>query len=859
LKSITYIPINSPILIAITFFIAVISGNTAPEPLQVNGTILELVEQVNPELMEEAAINLLNFHTRHTYSDTLSDTLGIGAARRWMLGQYENFEVDATMYRWNGFRQGDHYPCYNVHATIHGQDENAGILVLGAHLDSRGTDRNDVGEFAPGIDDDGSGCLALLEIGRILSDFNTARTTILSAFTGEEQGLLGARAFSDELDDESESVYAMINMDMIGHIVYPNGVIDSSTVRVFSAGPAGSTSRQLARYIKWVGEGYSDGLTVNIIPQQDRGGRSGDHIPFSDNGFPAARMIETAEDVNFQHGPDDIPVNMSFRYAGKVTRLVLGVTSVLSMAQDTPPSPDVINAGDGHSLLVSWPDSLCGDEGDQILVAYRSTDSLYWQDIVEAGIESPFVLSDLVSGTEYNISIAISGQNGLPSRFSSENSAIPDSIPSLPVHFETTSTRTGIDLLWAPGIEINTESYLIERKTAEMQFEQIADINHPDSSWTDDQVEEGRMYLYRIRVRNSLGVMSDYSPVEEGRIATHHLGVIMVDNTPDGSSTDRPDDDEVDEFYLEVLQPFDLTAVWDRSDSLMIESTLSDADLAPYSLVLIHSDGVSASYDEDSTAIRKYLANGGKVLLSGLRLSSALGGKRDYSNQFLRGELMNDLFGIDSIDVAFPGRNWFIGASGQLGYPDVEFDFDRIQDRDGQIFMDAIMNDAPIQNADIIATYVSADGQESEFHGRAVAIRDNDDNPDWIMIDFPAFNMNSETIIPFLRMALEDLNTPMFVSQMHHSSQPKSLELSPAYPNPFNSNVTVKYSLRGKQAADLYIFDTNGRNVLTTKIPVPVDEQGTFLWNASNQPSGVYMCKLASGSFSSTIKIVLIR
>ena len=851
--------LNSLFVIGIILMWILPKVSASPDPFPVNETIFELVEQVNPDFMEENAQHLLNFHTRHTYSDTLSDTLGIGAARRWMIGEHEDNDVGAQLYHWNGFRHNDNYPCYNVHATIPGERENEGIIILGAHLDSRGVDRNDVEGFAPGIDDDGSGCLALMEIGRILSGQAIERTIVLSAFTGEEQGLLGARAFAGELADNNDPVYAMLNMDMIGHIVFPDGEVDSSTMRLYSGGPSGSPSRQLARYIKWVGEEYSDGLVVNIIPQQDRGGRSGDHIPFYENGFPAARLIETAEDVDFQHGPNDIPDGMSFTYAARVTRLALGVTALLAMAPDIPPTPEVINSGDGQSLIVSWPDSLNRNEVDLVRIAFRSSDSLYWENIVESNGDSPFLLSGLTAETEYFVSISISGENGMPSRFSSENTATPDSIPSAPLNFETTSTSTGVDLIWTPGIEVNTDAYLIERRIAGREFEHIMSIDHPSAEWTDSNVDLGEMYYYRIRIQNSLDLLSEYSNVQEGRMASHHLGVLIIDNTPDGSSVDRPDDNEVDTFYLEVLRPYNVSAIWDRSDSLRFESTLSDADLSPYELVLIHSDGVNASFSENISTIEKYHSNGGKVIFTGLRLSSVFGGKREYSNNFLQGEFMKDFFGIDSINVSFPGRNWFIGATGLAGFPTIEYDFERIPDREGQIFMDAIISEEPIPGSEIIATYVAGDGDESDFHGRAVAMRDDSDTPSWIMVDLPGYNMRQETMVPFLRMALENLNAPLSIIKESEIKQLDKFELFPAFPNPFNSRVRLEYEIPENKSTVLQIFDTSGRSILSRNIRAFGKRNRSFVWDADLQPSGVYLCRIDSGSDSRTVKFVLMR
>lgn len=848
------------ILIGFILVFTVRTINAEPEPFPADDAILELVEQVSQDRFISSIQSLVGFHTRHTYSDTTSDTLGIDAARRWMISQFEDSDVPAERYPWRGFWDREQYPCYNVHAVLESEDNQDRMVILGAHLDSRTRQPNDNTGFAPGADDDGSGCIALLEIGRILADEALNASIVLAAFTGEEQGLLGSRAFAEELHDDGANVSAMINMDMIGHIIHPNHEVDSTTVRVFSTGPSTSSSRQLARYIKWVGEAYSDGLEVNIIPAQDRGGRSGDHIPFSDNGFPAARVIETAEDVDFQHNPDDSPENISISYAARVTRMVLGVTAVIASAPDTPPAPVIRNAGDGHSLLVSLPDSLEPPDDGTVWIAHRESDDIYWQDIHETNDDLPYLLTGLEPEGEYLVSISVSSENGLPSLFSLEAEGVPDSIPKPPDNFETTSTDENIVLQWKPRVEINTDTYLIERASRNGDFQQVASIRHPDSAWVDDNLDLGRLYYYRIRTRNSLDSFSEWTLIQEGRLASHHLGVLVVDATPDGESIDRPDDEAVDGFYAEVLASYDLTAQWDRSDSLRIESTISDADLAPYQLVLVHADGINSSFSRDTTALRKYISNGGRVLMVGLRLSYAVGGRRGYENSFNGGDFLKDLCGIDSIRVAHPGSPWFIGAEGLAGYPDLEFDFERIPDREGQLLMDAIWTDSPPEGTEIIATFMADRGDESDFHGRPVALRESGENPRWILVDIPAYNMTLQTSIPFLRRALDELQAPFSeISEDLNHRLPLTCKLYPAYPNPFNPSVTISYQLSRDQNTLLRIFDLNGREVYSHASKLEKAGYHNLSWNAESLPAGVYLCRLEAGAYSETIKFVLVR
>src|SRR5690606_20063892 len=105
---------------------------------------------------------------------------------------------------------------------------------------------------------------------------------------------------------------------------------DNTRVRVFSEGvPAYETeemekmrrytgaendsrSRQLARYIKEIGERYVDQLEVVPIYRTDRFLRGGDHLPFSRNGYTAVRICEMNE--NYYHQHEDVRIEDSIQY-----------------------------------------------------------------------------------------------------------------------------------------------------------------------------------------------------------------------------------------------------------------------------------------------------------------------------------------------------------------------------------------------------------------------------------------------------------------------------------------------------------------------------------------------------------------
>ncbi|MBU1651201.1 M28 family metallopeptidase, partial [bacterium] len=531
-----------------------------PTPFPANPTISGLVSQVDQDNLNDIVTSLVGFHTRHTYSDTISDSIGIGAARRWVRDQYTRQGIDADLFPWNGYWGGSLYDCFNVHATLQGQSGRPDLIIFGGHLDSRTVSSSDTASFAPGADDDASSIAAMMEIARILNGESLNTTLVTSSFAGEEQGLLGAYAYAQSLVNANTPVKAMLNMDMIGHIVHPSGIVDSMTVRCYSGGPMSSTSRQLARYVKWVGEAYAEGVTVTLYDAIDRPGRSGDHVAFYNSGYPSIRLVETAEDVAYQHNVTDLPEYMSFSYAGKVAKLCMGVAVTLAQTPDRPPAPEVTNVGNGESLTVGWSDSLSGT----IRISYRTIGQLYWEDVVETVDPPPYQLDGLQEGTEYCISLSLSNVEGLPGPFGDESNAIPIVAPP-PEDFETTSTPASVELTWSPRPEATVLEYVIYRTDQAGLFAEIATVPHPDSTFSDPSPETGQMYYYQIKTRNNEMVLGAPTPVEEGQLATHHLNILLVDATPNGTGgTSAPPDEEVDLFYLEATENFIIEAMWDR-------------------------------------------------------------------------------------------------------------------------------------------------------------------------------------------------------------------------------------------------------------------------------------------------------
>jgi Zn-dependent M28 family amino/carboxypeptidase len=394
--------------------------------------IKKMVSEVSASNMENTVRKLVSFGTRHTLSDTKSNTRGIGAAQRWVKSEFDKYakesngrlsaEIDYFTVKADGKRIATDSQLGNVMATLKGTDPTDNrVLIISGHLDSRASDVMNTTIDAPGANDDGSGVAAAMEISRIMSKREFPFTIIFVAVVGEEQGLYGAKHLADKAKAENWNVVAMLNNDMIGNsLSNGTGLRDNLNVRVFSETipyleteseakvrkstnrENDSPSRQLARYIKTTTSQYVDQLNINLVYRNDRFLRGGDHTPFSQNGFTAIRFCEMNENYDHQHQDirlekgtqfGDLPEFMDFEYMRKVTCANLATLSNLGWS---PKAPN--NVGVKITELTNFSDLVwTAPEGKKIYgynVLIRETSSSHW--------EKTFFVKDTVTSIPYS-------------------------------------------------------------------------------------------------------------------------------------------------------------------------------------------------------------------------------------------------------------------------------------------------------------------------------------------------------------------------------------------------------------------------------------------------------------------------
>ncbi|MEO1135685.1 MAG: M28 family metallopeptidase [Pseudomonadota bacterium] len=417
----------------IYFFLLTFSTSGLADPGANDGLLHRLQADVSAPRIAADIERLVNFGTRHTLSETESDSRGIGAARRWIKDEFERISAECggclEVTYVSDFVEGERRipnrtEVVNVVAIQRGRLDPDRIVMMSGDIDSRVSDPMDGTSDSPGANDNASGVAGVLEAARVLSKEEFAGTIVYAALSGEEQGLFGGAILADYATENGWRVKAVLNNDMISNIEGIDGVVDNSTARVFSegvravetteearqrrftGGEVDSASRNLARYIDQYADRYIPNLDVMMVYRLDRFGRGGHHRPFNEAGMPGVRIMETHEHYDRQHQDLRIENGISYgdvlsgvnpEYARKLT--ALNVVALAGMAAAPPfPANVSLEGAVRPSTTLNWtrPEGRAARNLAGYRVYWRLTDAPQWTYSRYVGDVSEFTLENIV-------------------------------------------------------------------------------------------------------------------------------------------------------------------------------------------------------------------------------------------------------------------------------------------------------------------------------------------------------------------------------------------------------------------------------------------------------------------------------
>ena len=389
-------------------------SNVAPG---VDPDIQSLVNAVSQQQLIGYVQTLESFWTRNTYSAVDDPQRGVGAARLWLQNEFLRVGNGRLLVQTDSFpvtNNGVQYEQQNIIATLPGVGPHPGVIVLGAHYDSRTIDPFDAISFAPGANDNGSGVAVLLEVARILSSRTWNQTIVFVAFAAEEQARYGSKQYVTSEMLDGALFDGMIANDIVGG---RPGIPRS--IRLFSPGPESSPPRQFARYIEFVSGLYVPQFGVTLEDRQDREGRFSDHVTFLEAGIPAVRLTESIEDPDRQHNALDTWEAIDYDYLVQSAQLNLAVAANIIGAPPPPPAPVVAPMADPGAYILSWnPDPGAA----AYAISFRPAGSATYPPfrLVSGQQAGNVALTGLDPATTYFVSMAALDANGRISLFSPE-------------------------------------------------------------------------------------------------------------------------------------------------------------------------------------------------------------------------------------------------------------------------------------------------------------------------------------------------------------------------------------------------------------------------------------------------------
>lgn len=376
-----------------------------------------LLQEVSQQQLMAYVRQLETFGTRNAFSDTESETYGIGAARRWLFNEFVRVGNGRLTVEFQNFPlsyNGLFNEQSNVVATLPGKGNGDGILVVMAHYDNRPPSDTDGSSRATGANDNGSGIALLLETARVMSSRDWNQTIVFLATSAEEQGAFGARYFAENAFLDGKNIIGALNYDAVGGRA---GIPDH--VRTFATDFKTSAHGALGRYYEFIGGLYQPTFPVVIYDALDREGRWGDQREFVRVGFPAIRMIESLEDPDMVNSNTDTWDRIDYAYLQRIVRLNVSVLANLAGAPHQPQQPIVNPMAEPGTYLLTWP---VEPDAAGYAISFRPVESAYYPTFrfVKASKAGNVALTGLDPAATYGVSIAALSESGLVSGFSRE-------------------------------------------------------------------------------------------------------------------------------------------------------------------------------------------------------------------------------------------------------------------------------------------------------------------------------------------------------------------------------------------------------------------------------------------------------
>jgi len=810
------------------------------------------VKQISDSTITEYMNRLVDFKTRYSCTDS------IAAASDWIYDKFLEFGYSEVYY--DSFSTDGSYPplpCdmqWNLVAVKQGSLCPEQVIVVGGHYDSIVIDSNcDPDTLAPGAEDNASGTASILELARSLANVDTDRTLIFVPFAGEEVNAIGSWHFANEAFGTGMDIRAMINLDMVAYTADDTFNLDIWT---------DSLSIPFAKVFEYMASMYTE-----LIPSIRVDIYSSDNYPFYKLGYNTVSPVH-GDWYTHIHDCDDIVEHLSIPYLNEVAKMCLYSTLHIAQMPSTPGDFSVLNIGDGTSLILNWNPV---EEPDVIgyNIYYGTYPGEY--DSLKVVTTTSDTLRNLTENTTFYLAVAAFDAEGYEGLLSNEIEIEVTSRPLSPINIDATSLDSMINITWESNIgELDLAGYNVYRHPTEgIPDTLLLDfVPHPITIFIDHTAETHLLYAYYVTAVDTQIPPNKSDPTEEvfGQLATHDMGILVIDNTRDGNGAPfSPTDEAVDTFYEELMVEYNGDAVWDVKDSLSVGKSVMDYHTGIYSVILWYSDLTNSTpMASDTTTMRKYLEGGGNLWLSGWKPIESLTGLGQAYYIFDEESFVSHYIGIDSSKTTLPFERDLIGArSLKEEIPSLSVDSVKVFPLGALSNTDIFLT--PFSGTYPIYSYMSSDSGNSNYHGMPIAIASYSINYGLIVTDFPLYFMDTETSRLLVRAVMDVFEEPTSIRGDEPERLPLLYSLYQNYPNPFNPTTTISFDIpEENQHVKLTVYDLRGRHVKTLIDSELEPGSHKVVWDGRTEhgntvSSGVYIYNITSNNTSYSRKMIMLK
>ena len=805
-----------------------------PMPSLPDTFIQRLVNKVNQDSIRSKIQRLQDFHTR------FAPTESCRAAEQYVFNYFTALGLDSVVFDSCYWGQ---YLVRNVVGTFVGRGSNPRhVAIICGHLDCIPADSN----LAPGAEDNASGSAMVLEAARVFSSENFDLNVKFIAIAGEEGAGAGSDHYARLMRGQNVDLIGVLNFDMVAWYS------DTFGVQIVT----GQASLPLAQLQEQMAAQYT---TLAHRITIDEGPLSDDYF-FRAQGYSGTCSYEYGPlfppRYPYYHTARDSIQYLSMPLAAEMAKM--GVATLATLALSTQPAyPDdfvLRDVGIGGSLEAAWRSN---PEPD--LAGYKllwGISSRAYTDSATLGRVTSHRITGLQNGTRYYAALVAFDSTGNESNRTPERSAVPGIVPVPPTGLAGLPLYFGMHLTWRENVERDLAGYNLYRSTVSGgNYQKLNSLTLPDTVYRDSSLLSDTMYYYVVTAVDTSRNESGYSVEGRGKPITLDQGILLVDETRNGTGVrGSPNDAQQDAFYHAMLQGSRYRD-WD----VTLQGVPLVGDIGSYSTIVWHADDFNEQLVYPAlSGLAYHLSFGGRLWFVGWKpiygLMNRLG---SYPYTFSTGQFPYDYLHL-SRSTESPIQD-FIGATGLAGYPSVSVDSLKVfavwQGRLPNI--DAVFP----RDADTIFTFNSASGDT--FQGKPVGVRWLSGPYRIVFFGFPFYFMKDQEARQVAVKVLQDLGEPVGV-EAGSLSVPLTTTLLPVHPNPFRGSARIEYSLAEKGKVRLSVYNVVGQLVRELVNAVQVPGRYSAFWDGRDRsgrklPIGVFLYRLEASDKSWVRKAILLR